>query len=620
MSRAPSLKTVLPGFGKIVRRFWPQIRKQRWLIAGSGLAMLAEIGLRLLAPWPLKFIFDRVIVAAPDQGLVALGHYDPLVLLTLSAVAVVVIAALRASAAYANSVGLALAGNRVLTEVRGELYHHLQRLSLSFHTKSKSGDLITRLIGDIGRLQEVAITAVMPLLVHTLTLTGMLGLMLWLNWKLTLLALLVFPLFFLTTLRLSGRIRRIAREQRKREGAMAATATEAINAIKVVQALSLEDTLADSFASQNKKSLKQGVRGKRLAAGLERTVDVIIAYGAALILWAGARLVLNGELTPGDLLVFIAYLKSAFRPMRDLAKYTGRIAKASASGERILDVLDTMPDIRDRPQAVSAAPFQGAVRFDQVKFGYEADHPILHNLNLVVEPGQQIALVGPSGAGKSTLVSLLLRLYEPSEGRVQIDGCDIRRYTLASLRSQVGIVLQDSLLFGVSIRDNIAYGRLDAAEEEIVAAARLANAHDFITALPQGYDTILSERGATLSGGERQRIAIARAAVRQAPLIILDEPTTGLDKKNEKTVIEALERLTQGRTTFTIAHNLQSVVQADLILYLEAGRVVEQGTHAELMQLNGYYATMFSLQAMLNTTQNRATRHSFEEVDHAFTR
>ncbi|MFQ5612160.1 MAG: ABC transporter ATP-binding protein [Anaerolineae bacterium] len=619
---AVELALVTGESGNILRQLFRLV--EEIILAGVTQAVVG-----LLTPWPLRalyHLFAGVRAAALDLNLtsgealstafdslrpvvsaaLAPEAYNPTTLLTLAALAVVVIAGLRALAAYVNKVGLALAGNRVLTEVRGDLYQHLQRLSLSFHTKAKSGDLITRLIGDIGRLQEVAITAVLPLLVHSLTLIAMLGLMFWLNWELALLALIVFPLFLLTTVRLSGSIRRVATEQRRREGAMAAAAAEAISAIKVVQALSLEEALEDAFVSQNKKSLKEGVKGKRLAAGLERSVDVVVAVGTALVLWYGARLVLRGGLTPGDLLVFMAYLKGAFKPMRDLAKYTGRIAKAAASGDRVIDVLDTTPDIRDRPGAIPAPPFRGEVRFEGVNFAYDRGHPILRHLDLEVRPGQQIALVGPSGAGKSTLVSLLLRLYDPSEGRVMIDGRDLRDYRLASARAQISIVLQDSVLFGVSVRDNIAYGRLNASEAEVRAAARLANADGFIKALPQGYDTILGERGATLSGGQRQRIAIARAAVRRAPIVILDEPTTGLDKENEYVVSQALARLIRGRTTFVIAHNLRTVEHADRILFLEDGRVVEQGTHAELMALGGRYAAMYALQSMRNGDQARS--------------
>ncbi len=618
MSQSQTLQTSLPSLGRIIQRFWPQIRKQWSLLIGSFLAVLAEIGLRLLQPWPLKIIFDYIIPTTPPEsttGIAMIDTLDSMALLTLASLAVIVITSLRAVAAYANKVGLALVGQRALTEIRGQLYRHIQRLSLSFHTKTKSGDLIVRLIGDIGRLKEVTVTAALPLFVHFLTLACMLGVMFWLNWQLTLVALAPFPLFLLRMVRLTERIRDAARKQRKRQGAMAATAVEAIGAIKVVQALSLEKTLAHAFSRQNKKNLKEGVKTKRLTAGLERTVDVLVALGTGLVLWYGTRLVLRGQLTPGDLLVFIAYLKNAFRPMRDVAKYTGRIAKAAASGERILDILDTVPEIRDKRGAVPAPHFQGRVRFENVSFAYEPGHYVLKELNFEVQPGQRIALVGPSGAGKSTLVSLLLRLYDPSQGRIVIDGHNVRDYTIESVRPQIGIVLQDSVLFAVSARDNIVYGALDATLAEIESAAHLANAHDFIEALPQGYDTILGERGATLSGGERQRIAIARTAVRRSPIVILDEPTTGLDKKNEHLVTEALERLTKGRTIFLIAHNLQSVEYTDQILYLEDGRVVECGNHTELMGLGGRYATMHALQLMSN--RNGSTGSEQKEISYA---
>jgi len=600
MARPQTLKASLPGLWRVVRHLWPQIRKQLPLIGGSLLALLAEIGLRLLEPWPLKFILDHIIAVAPGGGasLTSADASETIVLLTLSALAVLIIAGLRALASYFNVVGLALAGNRVLTEVRRDLYHHLLRLPLSFHTRARSGDLITRITGDIGRLRDVTVTAVLPLFVHSLTLLGMIGLMFWMNWQLALVALLAFPLVSLSMLRFTGRIQDVARKQRRREGALAATATESIGAIKVVQAFSLEKILERAFSRQSKKSLREGVRGKRLAARLERTVDVLIATGTALVLWYGARLAIRGALSAGDLVVFLNYLKRAFRPMRDLAKYSGRIAKATAAGERVLDVFETVPEIRDLPGAVRAPPFRGAVRFEDMSFAYEPTQIVLKDVSFEVWPGQHVALVGPSGGGKSTLASLLLRLYDPVQGRILIDGRDIREYTLASLRAQISIVLQESILFAVSVGDNIAYGSPDATAEEIEAAARLANAHDFIQSLPEGYDTILGERGETLSGGERQRIAIARAAVRQAPIVILDEPATGLDKENERAVSEALERLTRERITFLIAHDLRTAEQADLILYLEKGRIVERGAHAELMRCGGRYAAMYNLQSL----------------------
>lgn len=585
---------------RLLRHLLPLAVQHRGLIALAVIFMLVEIGLSLVAPWPLKFVIDHITGNQPNQPTQVLGlTLGSENVLVFAAIGVVTVAALRAAAAYINQVSIALVGSRVLTEVRRQLYHHLQMLPLSFHNRVKTGDILNRLTGDVNRVEEVAITAILPLIIHALTLVGMMILMLVLNSHLAIMAMIALPLFALTTNRLSGRIQRVAREQRKREGAMAALAAEAMGAIKVVQALSLEKTLEDQFSKQNKKNFNEGARGKRLAARLEGTVDTIVALGTALVLWQGAQMVLGGELTPGELLVFISYLKSGLRPLQDLAKYTSRIAKAAASGERVLDILETVPEIQDRPDAMPAPHLTGRIDFRHVNFGYTKQNLTLKELNLTVYPGEHVALVGPSGAGKSTLVSLLLRLYDPVSGQICVDGTDIRTYTLNSLRQQMSIVLQDSVLFGVSVRENIAYGRLDATEEEIIAAAKLANAHDFITALPEGYSARLGERGATLSGGERQRIAIARAAVRNAPILILDEPTSGLDKENERLVIDALKRLMRERTAFTIAHNLHTIVDADLILYMDGGRVIESGQHHDLLRRNGAYASLYRLQSLL---------------------
>ncbi|PIG94790.1 ABC transporter ATP-binding protein [Gloeocapsopsis sp. IPPAS B-1203] len=603
MSRRPkNIKEALPGLSRIFSKFAPQIRKQKLLIGASFLALLAETAFRLLEPWPLKLIFDYIIVSGFQTEALpipALRGLNPVTLLTIFTGAIVAIALARAAAAYCSTVGMAIAATQVMTEIRGNLYTHLQRLSLSFHSKIKSGDLITRVTYDVERLREATVTAALPLFTNILTLIGMLGVMFWLNWELATLAIAAFPLFVFSTFRTTKSIQGVARTQRKREGAMAATAAEAIGAIKVVQALSLQKILEGAFASQNKKSLKDGARVQRLSAALERSVEALVALATALVLWRGVQLVLTQAISPGDLLVFINYLKTAFKPMRYLAKYTGQIAKATASGERIIDLLDAVPDIRDTRGAIAAPPFQGKVQFENVTFAYEPEQPVLRNISFTVKPGQQVALVGPSGGGKSSLVSLLLRLYDPLEGRILIDGHDLREYKLDSLRQQISIVLQDSVLFAVSVRDNISYGSLTATHQEIEAAAKLANAHDFIMAMPQGYDTILSERGSTLSGGQRQRIAIARAAVRQAPIVILDEPTTGLDNQNERAVSEALDRLTAGRTTFIISHNLRATEQADLILYIEQGKVLETGTHQELICHGGRYATLYRMQAAI---------------------
>src|SRR5437867_814516 len=462
MGQPLTLRAALPGLGRLVRRLWPYVRRERPLIVVSLLALYAEIGLRLLEPWPLKVVLDHVVGAGHHGRWVdrVLAALDPGTLLALAAVAVVAFAGLRALAAYYNTVGLALAGNRVLTAVRNELYAQLQRLSLSFHTRARTGDLIVRVTGDVGFLQDVVVTAFLPLLASGLTFVGMAGVMLWLNAPLALLAFATAPLFLLSTVRLSRRIRDNARRQRQQQGAMAATAAESIGAVKVVHALSLEGTFAQAFTKQSRKNLATG--------------------------------------------------------------------------------------------AAAAPPLRGHVRFEGVGFAYDPGHAALEAIDCAVEPGQHVALVGPSGSGKSTFASLILRLYDPTAGRVLIDGRDLREYTLASLRTQISVVLQDSILFVGTIRDNIGQGAPGASHEAIEAAARLANAHGFIMAQPQGYDTVVGERGVTLSNGQRQRIAIARAAIRHAPLLILDEPTTGLDGENERAVLEALERLTEGRTTFLI--------------------------------------------------------------------
>lgn len=600
MARGLTLKESFPGLRRIGRYFWPYIRQQRSLVIGSMLALFASVGLGLLEPWPLKFVFDRLFRVASKRrfgSIPALDSLDPMTVLALAAVAIVVITGSRALVDYWKSVGFAQLGNRVLTQIRNQLYRHLQRLSLSFHSGARAGDLTVRVIADVNMLRDVVVTAALPMAASLLILVGMWAIMFWMQWRLALLGLATLPFLWISTLRKSRRIHEAARKQRQRQGAMAATAAESMSAIKTVQALSLEEIFAQEFDTQSRQSQKDDVKAGRLSAGLERTVDVLLAIATALVLFYGARLVMNDLLTPGALLVFLAYLKRAFNPLQDFAKYSGRLAKAAAAGERVVDVLERVPEVRDLPGAVPAPALRGAVWFDKLGFAYEPGRPVLENVDFEVPAGQHVALVGPSGIGKSTLVSLVMRLYDPTEGRVMIDGRDIREFTLDSLRAQVSVVLQESILFASSVRDNISYARPDATLEEVQTAARLANAHEFIEALPQGYDTVIGERGVTLSAGQRQRVAIARAAVRRAPILILDEPTSGLDEENARAVTEALERLAAGRTTFLITHDLQHAARTDMIMYLEGGRVLERGAHDELMRANGRYAGLYRMQA-----------------------
>lgn len=542
------------------------------MILGSMAALFLEIGLRLLEPWPLKFVLDHVIGQTVPVPLAPVQFQSATTnqVLLLSALSVVTLAGCRAVASYWSTIGFASVGNRALTALRAELFRHLQSLSLSFHQTSRSGDLVLRVIADVGMLQDVAVSALVPLVARLLILSGMVGVMFWMNATLALIAVSLAPLFWLRTLRLSRGIQDAAHRQRRREGKMAATVAESVGAMRVVQAMSLESVFSGSFSNQSDRSQKQDLKGKRLAASLERSVDVLIAASTALVLWQGAQLVLAGSLTPGDLVVFLAYLKTAYRPLQDFAKFTGRLGKASAAAGRVLEILNQTPAIQDRPGACVASQLQGHLKFEDVHFDYDPLQPLVSNLSLDIPAGSLVAIVGESGCGKSSLLSLVPRLYDPRRGRVLLDGTDLRDYTVESLRRQISIVLQDNSLFAGTIRENITLGLDDIDQQTVEAAARLANAHQFITSFPLGYDTVVGERGTTLSQGQRQRIAIARAAIRPGCILLLDEPTTGLDAANETEVVEALKRLARHRTTLWVTHNPAHAAFADLVVQLRA--------------------------------------------------
>jgi ATP-binding cassette subfamily B protein len=564
---------------RIFRHFGPHLRPYRAKLVMAAVCMVGATAMELLRPWPLKLIFDGILMPTADAQEL-LSHLPFLAgterLLLAIALAVLAIAVAGGLFRYGQAYLSASVGQKVIAAVRFQLYGHIQRLSQSFHDARSSGDLMTRLTGDINLMRDLMVNAFIQLSDSLLVIAGMVGIMLWMDWQLTLVALAVVPALMLTTGRFSRELKGATRKQRRREGRIANTLAETIATVKVIQAFGREGHEERRFSQQNGRTMKAGIVATRLEYRLNLVVQAIIGAGTALVFWFGVQRVRSGVLTPGDLLVFGAYLTTLYKPIRKLAAFSGRIAKASACGERVVDTLEIEPDIRDAPDAVPAPWFRGEIVFDQVAFGYRQGEPVLRDLSLRIAPGEKVALVGESGSGKSTVVNLLLRFYDPAAGGVRIDGEDIRRYTLNSLRRQIAVVLQESVLFNTTLRDNIAYGRLDATQAEIEAAAEAANIHGFIESLPDGYDTIVGERGATLSGGQRQRIAIARAMIQDARIIILDEPMSGLDEASGAKVREAMDRLMRGKTCLLITHDPRAASEADRLLRIRDGRITAQ--------------------------------------------
>jgi len=542
------------------------------LALAGVVVMLGEVAMRLLEPWPVRTVVDAVAPAA-----VRGAEVDPGIerTLAIAAVATIAIVVARACAAFFSTVVFAVIGSRVTTRLRAHVYDHVLKLSMRFHDTTRPGDLVVRLTGDVQRLQEVTVSAALPLVANAVLFAGMVTVMVVLDPILALSVIVVAPVFLVSGRRSSVKITGASRTQRATEGAIASVAAESLGAMKLVHTYGLGPQLARSFESSNESSFTSGVRARRLAAGLERRTDVIVGLATAMVLFVGAQRVVAGSLTPGELVVFLTYLKTAFKPMRDVAKQTGRISRAAASGERIADLLEIRPDIEDCVGARDLPPVFGDIRLVDVTLGYGSGDPVLRGANLHVRPGERVAIVGDSGAGKSTLLSAILRLVDPSAGSVRIDGHDIADITGESLRRNIAVVLQDSVLFATTIAENIRCGRPDATDDEVWAAARDANAAEFIIRLPDGIQTVVGQRGATLSGGQRQRIAVARAILRDAPIVVLDEPTTGLDRASAEEVMVALARLTQGRTTLIVAHDPMLTVGCDRVLAVSDGAITE---------------------------------------------
>ena len=587
------------GMGRLIAQL---LRPYRGWLAIIMVATGLETAMSLAAPWPLKIILDNVVEGrAPPAWL---GHAASLLpgdslmrMAAFAAVATVLIAALDALASYLDNYYTESVGQWVANDLRVRVYDHLEHLPLAYYDTHQTGTLLSTITDDIDTIQGFASSSALGIVVDLLTIAGMLALMFWLSWDFALIAVGVAPFLLLFVMRFRRAVKKATREVRRRESEMVGVVQQGLESIRVVNAFGRQELEEAHLLEASQATVDAALKARRVKSMLSPVVAVTVSFCTAFVLWRGASLVLANAMTAGSLIVFLAYLSKFFKPVQDLAKMSGTIAQAAVGVERVRGILDIDMSIPEKADARVPGRLQGAIEFDRVAFAYDAVHPVLKGVSFFIAAGQFVGIVGMTGSGKSTVASLIPRFYDPSGGRILIDGVDIRDYKLQDMRDQIGFVLQDTVLFRGTVRSNIAYGRPGASEREIVEAARLANAHDFISRMPEGYETQVGERGLTLSGGERQRIGIARTVIRKSPILILDEPTASLDSESERIVVEALERMMKGRTVITIAHRLGTIRDADKIVVLKDGRVAEQGSHDELLALRGDYAELHRVQA-----------------------
>jgi subfamily B ATP-binding cassette protein MsbA len=578
------------------------IRPYRWQLVIILLAMMVETAMSLAGPWPLKIIIDNVVghhKMSPwldDLVRPMLDGGGRLQVAGLAALAFVVIALLGAIATYIDNYYTESVGQWVANDLRMRTYHHLQRLSLGYYDTHQTGNLLSTMTTDIQTIQGFASSSTLDILVDIFTIVAMLGLMFWLNWDFTLIALAVTPflLFFVT--RFKKAVKKATHQVRKEQSEIVAVVQQGLESMRVVKAFGREDTEKAALKEVSEATVSAALAARRVKSLLSPIVTVIVALCTGVVLWRGAALILKDVMTVGALTVYLSYLSKFFKPVKDLATTTNTIAQAAVGVDRIRAILDTDTIIPEKADAIEPHFIKGDIMFDHVAFGYSVDAKVLGDVSFHIQPGQFVGIVGPTGSGKSTVVSLIPRFYDPTAGKVIVDGRDVRDYTLHGLRDQIGYVLQDTVLFRGTILENIAFGKPGATRDEIVDAARLANADEFISRMPKGYDTMVGERGLTLSGGQRQRIGIARVMVRNSPILLLDEPTAALDSESEKLVINALEKLMKGRTVITIAHRLSTIRDANQIIVIAGGVVAESGTHDELMALGKIYAELHRTQ------------------------
>ena len=578
------------------------IRPYRFKLLIILLAMLVETAMSLASPWPLKVIIDNVVGnhklphALDELVRPMLDHGNKLQVAGLAALAFILIALLGAVASYIDNYFTESVGQWVAHDLRMRTYHHLQRLSLGYYDTHQTGTLLSTITTDIETIQDFASSSTLNILIDMLTIVSMLGLMFWLNWDFTLIAVAVTPFLLFFISRFKKAVKKATHQVRKEESEIVAVVQQGLESMQVIEAFGRQDMEQEALNQVSHATVSAALSARKVKSLLSPIVTITVAFCTAIVLWRGASLILRDVMTIGALTVYLSYLTKFFKPVKDLATTTNAIAQATVGVERVRAILETDTILPERSDGAEPRFLKGEIVFDHVAFGYSADTPVLTDVSFKIEPGQMVGVVGPTGSGKSTVVSLIPRFYDPTSGAVKIDGRDVREYKVNPLREQIGYVLQDTVLFRGTILENIAFGRPNATRDEIVAAAQLANADEFIARMPKGYDTMVGERGSTLSGGQRQRIGIARVMVRNSPILLLDEPTAALDSESEKAVIEALERLMKGRTVVTIAHRLSTIRDADKIIVISGGVVAESGTHGELMALNGIYAGLQSTQ------------------------